>query len=417
MNKKAITRPKKSLNILTNIFLPDEIGGGRLIGDLAQFLAAKEWGVHVYCPFSFYPEWKHKDKRYRKWFLSEKMDNFFVHWCRMYVPSKPSGIKRIFFELSLAFSIAIRHLFSKKVNISIATSPLLSICAVQVLFCKLRKIPMVFLIQDFSVAAAKETGLIQNSLLLNFASWMEIKILSSADSRVTISEEMLKRLNKMIPNKKNILMPNWIHKSLEDKINRLNINNPLRFHKTPFKFLYSGNIGEKQGLEQFISQITKVDGDWLFEIRGDGSARQRVNELLSLLKDDRIKLEPLLNESEFAANLIRSTAVFVTQKKGTGSTFHPSKLLPALATGTPVIAVCESNTSLAREVIAGKFGMVIDPDNVEQLNSIISTWENDNKMLDSFSKNAINYSSFFKREKILDQFENYLNEILKDKNV
>lgn len=412
-----MTKPKKNLNIMTNIFLPDEIGGGRLIGDLAQFLSDKKWDVNVYCPFSFYPEWKHKDNRHKKWFLSDKMSNFLVHWCRMYVPSSPSGLSRIFFELSLSFSMALRILFSKKVSVSIATSPLLSICAVQAFFCKLRRIPMIFFIQDFSIAAAKETGLIKNNLLLNFASWLEIRIMSLADIRITISREMLIKLNKMIPDRKNILIPNWIHKSLEENINLIDKKNFQRFHKVPFKFVYSGNIGEKQGLEHFISQITKVDGDWLFEIRGGGSARQRVGELLSSLKDDRIKLEPLLNESDFAVNLCESTAVFITQKKGTGPTFHPSKLLPALATGTPVIAICESNTSLAREVIAGNFGMVIDPDNVEQLKSIISTWENDNKMLNSFSKNAINYSSFFNREKILGQFENYLNEILKDKNV
>lgn len=409
-----MTKPKKNLNIMTNIFLPDEIGGGRLIGDLAQFLSDKKWDVNVYCPFSFYPEWRHKDNRHKKWFLSDKMDNFLVHWCRLYVPSSPSGLRRIFFELSLSFSMALRILFSKKVSVSIATSPLLSICAVQAFFCKLRRIPMIFFIQDFSIAAAKETGLIKNNLLLNFASWLEIRIMSLADIRITISQEMLIKLNKMIPDRKNISIPNWIHKSFEDILASAESRISERFLSKPLKLLYSGNIGEKQGLYQYIPYLSKLKGNWIFEIQGDGASKSRIEKLLYSLKDERINLGKLLDEPNFVFKLMDTSVFVITQKTGTGPTFHPSKLLPALATGTPVLAICESNTSLAREVNSGKFGQVVEPKDIQNLNEIFYQWTHNPRLLKEFSQNAKKHSELYKRDVILSEFECQLNLIIKN---
>ena len=39
--------------------------------------------------------------------------------------------------------------------------------------------------------------------------------------------------------------------------------------------------------------------------------------------------------------------------------FLPSELLPALATGTPVLAVCDESSPLGREVQRGAFGAIV----------------------------------------------------------
>src|SRR5690606_22871706 len=119
------------------------------------------------------------------------------------------------------------------------------------LYAKLRGAKLITHIQDLQVDAAKELGMIRNRLLLKLMFKIEKFLLNSSDAVSSISLGMKKKiLAKGIPESKYIMFPNWVD---EQAIKPLPPEQSLRTEwGIPLDdkvVLYSGNLGEKQGLE------------------------------------------------------------------------------------------------------------------------------------------------------------------------
>ena len=93
------------------------------------------------------------------------------------------------------------------------------------------------------------------------------------------------------------------------------------------------------------------------------------------------------------------------------SNFLPSKLLPALATGTPVLAICEADTPLGREGSEGGYGAVIHPRKVDQIKATLQVWKNSPESMVALSQKARERSEFFGRERILTTYESELSAL------
>ena len=70
-----------------------------------------------------------------------------------------------------------------------------------------------------------------------------------------------------------------------------------------------------------------------------------------------VKIGGTLEEPDYIAALQSTSACLITQRPGVGTNFLPSKLLPALATGAPVLAVCERHSPLGTKVTAADFAV------------------------------------------------------------
>ena len=83
---------------------PELTGIGKYSGEMARWLARSGCDVRVVTGFPYYPEWVVKDGFRSNWFRRECLDGVDVIRCPLWVPSKPSGIKRIVHLASFAFS-------------------------------------------------------------------------------------------------------------------------------------------------------------------------------------------------------------------------------------------------------------------------------------------------------------------------
>ena len=98
----------------------------------------------------------------------------------------------------------------------------------------------------------------------------------------------------------------------------------------------------------------------------------------------------------------------VAEAPGVGANFLPSKLLPALATGTPVLAVCEETSPLACEVKAGRFGEVVLPNDPKHLREFLKEWLRKPELLKQFSENARQRARLYRRESMLSRYKDEL---------
>jgi colanic acid biosynthesis glycosyl transferase WcaI len=218
---------------------------------------------------------------------------------------------------------------------------------------------------------------------------------------------MLRKLQETVgPDRRTCVVPNWIHGSLQSEIDR---QSGLPRKRFPSRLFYSGNVGVKQGLPAFLDQFRAArvaDSGWAIAVSGGGAELERLQAAVAITPG--VSLGPVLEEKAYVSKLLECSACLVTQKPGLGANFLPSKLLPALATGTPVLAVCQRNSPLGEEVLAGGFGEVVGPGDAPGLAATLTRWQRDPALLKTFGEKAKERARLYHRDRILPMYESEL---------
>jgi colanic acid biosynthesis glycosyl transferase WcaI len=396
------------------LYSPDELAGASLFTDLAYYLRDAGHDVRVTTTFSYYPSWRLKDEDRGIRLREEVVGGIPVRRVSMYVPAKPTGLGRMRSDLSFFAGLLRAGKFPGwRPDVIVTALPMLSQCLVQRFQHIFQRIPRLIIVQDFAVDAALELGILRLPGVAWILRGVQRWALRSASTITTISPLMLTKLQKEIgTGRRTLMVPNWIHKSLQDEINFQNLSPPPRLASTLF---YSGNLGVKQGLPDFLRQFSDssgVDSGWNIEICGGGAEKDRLKAMLD--SQQRIALGPVLDEPAYVSKLLSSTACLITQRPGIGANFLPSKLLPALATATPVLAVCDRSSPLANEVIEGHFGLVVAPGSPEALKEGLERLKSP-ELREEFSLNAKARAAIYHREQVLRTFDLELQNLKKIK--
>jgi colanic acid biosynthesis glycosyl transferase WcaI len=208
-------------------------------------------------------------------------------------------------------------------------------------------------VQDFEVDAAFDLGLLPAQGPVHaLALWLE-ESFTAAFSRVSsISTKMVERtLLKGVPASRAVLFPNWVdvdaihpqppgpnafrgQLGLEDKI----------------VLLYSGNMGNKQGLELLapLANFFAADPRVHFLFCGDGAFRPQLEALVGHLPN--VTLLPLQPFDRLNDLLNAADIHLLPQRAGAADLVMPSKLTGMLSSGRPVVATADPGTQVAHVV-------------------------------------------------------------------
>jgi colanic acid biosynthesis glycosyl transferase WcaI len=401
------------IHLISNLFSPDELAGAALFTDLADYLRERGHEIRVTSTFSYYPHWTLKPRDVDVMLRDETIDGIPVRRVSMYIPKRVNGINRLMSDATFLYSLLRRGRHPNWVpDVVITALPMLSQCIAQRYMYNQNEVSKMIIIQDFVVDAALELGILKAPVIGSVLRYIERSMLKSADCLSTISPQMLSKLNHYVGGSKRcVFIPNWIHGSLLKKITLRSLALKKRAEK---KLFYSGNLGVKQGLPDFVKTYQESDAKllgWNLAINGGGAERNRLVDEISNI--DSCILGGVLDEDSYLTALFSCTACLVTQRAGVGANFLPSKLLPALATGTPVLAVCEQDSPLAVEVNTGQFGVVIPPNNPRKLTGVLERWSNFPGDLLRLGQNSLSHGRLYYRDKILLQYESVLQSLVR----
>lgn len=400
-------------------YSPELTGIGKYTGEMGSWLAKHGHDVHVVTAVPYYPEWEvHNDYKGKYWH-TENIDKAKVHRIPLYVPKSVSSAKRIIHEFSFVLGIIpvwVKLLFSKKFDVVFCIAPPFHLGILPLLYSKLKGVPMVTHIQDLQVDAAKELGMIKNKTFLNLMFWVERFILKNSTKVSTISLGMQLKINaKGISTDKQMLFPNWVD---ENNIKPLPKEQSLRadfgLKDTDKVILYSGNLGEKQGLEGIIDVALKYKGrnDVYFLIVGSGGGKEKLEQSAKDAGLTQVRFFPLQPYNKLSALLATADVHLVLQKKSAADLVMPSKLTGILAAGGCAIVTAEPGTSLYTVVNQHKMGVLIEPESVQSLYDGIEYVLNSD--IDVYKANARKYAeSFLSKEGILLDFEKKLEVVKK----
>ena len=364
-------------------YAPELTGIGKYSGEMAEWLAAAGHEVHIVTAPPYYPEWRVADG-YAAWRYGKEVNlpqhrfdkkggNLVVYRCPIWVPAQPSGLKRLLHLASFALSslpVMLGQVFWRPHLILVIEPPLF--CAPAAWMCARLSGAKAWLhVQDFEVDAAFELGILRALWLRGLVSKLESWLMRRFDRVSTISPNMVRRLiQKNVAQDKTVFFSNWVD---IDAIFPLRAPSAMRqqlgIASARTVALYSGNMGEKQGLEIVLESAARLvrEDNIQFILCGDGAVRQRLQQQYAGLPNVLwLPLQPLarLNDLLNMANIH-----LLPQRSGAEDLVMPSKLTGMLASGRPVVATANKGTQIADALL--DCGVVVEPDNVSQFSEAI----------------------------------------------
>lgn len=365
-------------------FSPDLTGIGKYSGEMAAWLAESGHEVRVVTAPPFYPQWRVAEGFSGKWYRTEWFQPRFqinenvvgsltVYRCPLWVPANPSGLKRLLHLASFAlasFPKMLAQCLWRPDVVLVVEPPLF--CAPQAwLVARMSGAKAWLHIQDFEVDAAFDLGILRAAWLRRLVLRAESILLRRFDVVSTISLSMeLKLVEKNVNKARTRLFPNWVDDKEIYPLSRTSeYRAELGIDETTCVALYSGNMGEKQGLEVLIDAARSCSSDAkvLFVLCGNGAARERlISQAQGLTNIRWLPLQPTerLNELLNLADIH-----LLPQRAGMGDLMMPSKLLGMLASARPVLAMAEQGTQLANEV--STCGVVLQPGDVKSFTTAL----------------------------------------------
>jgi len=399
-------------------YSPELTGIGKYTGEMCAWLAARGHEVRVVAAPPYYPEWRvREDYRNSHYRVERGVGMPTVFRTPLYVPERPSGLKRVLHLASFmlgSLPVMLRQIFWKP-DVVFTVEPTFFCAPVALMVARLCGSTAWLHVQDFEVDAAFDLGLLPaEGPVHGLALWLERMFTRAFDRVSTISIKMVERLRaKGVAAGATVFFPNWVDIEAVHPLSGANtFRRDLKLDEKLI-VLYSGNMGNKQGLEllaplasAFAPGGSHEDARVHFLFCGDGAFRPRLEQLVrGLANVALVPLQPLakLNELLNAADIH-----LLPQRAGAADLVMPSKLTGMLSSGKPVLATADAGTQVAMVVDSGVHacGVVVPAENPQALCAALSSLGADESERLRFGQNARRYAvQYLGREQVLTQFE------------
>ncbi|EHY0320269.1 colanic acid biosynthesis fucosyltransferase WcaI [Salmonella enterica] len=338
-------------------YSPELTGIGKYTGEMVAWMAQEGHEVRVITAPPYYPQWK-VGERYSAWRYRREEGEATVWRCPLYVPKQPSTLKRLLhlgsFALSSFFPLMAQRRW--KPDRIIGVVPTLFCTPGMRLLATLSGARTVLHIQDYEVDAMLGLGMAgkgKRGSVARLATAFERSALRNVDNVSTISRSMMnKAREKGVAAEKILFFPNWSEVARFQDVNDADVTalrQQLGLPEGKKIVLYSGNIGEKQGLEKVIDAAERLrDRPLIFAIVGQGGGKARLENMARERGLANIKFLPLQPYDALPALLKMGDCHLVVQKRGAADAVLPSKLTNILAVGGNAVITAETHTELGQ---------------------------------------------------------------------
>lgn len=254
-------------------------------------------------------------------------------------------------------------------------------------------IPIIIHVQDIYPESLTSKIPFLGNIINIFLLPIDKYVLRKSTKIIAISKKMKKYLShsRKVQSSKISVVENWQDENLFLKYNSTQANNVT--NKSPFTFMYLGNIGPVAGITLLIDSFAKakLENSRLI-IAGSGSMKEN---LIKYAKDyDKCCIE-FWSVADGKVPEIQSKAniLILPIKKGSASNSIPSKLPAYMFSKKPVIASVDYDSDTAEAVRNSGCGWVITPESVNELSNlmqkVVSEEQNELKVK---GNNGFNYA-------------------------
>ncbi|MBT82155.1 MAG: colanic acid biosynthesis glycosyltransferase WcaI [Alteromonadaceae bacterium] len=402
-------------------YFPEKTGIGKYNHDFAEYLFSKGHDIAVLTANPYYPDWKVFDDYSANKYSVEYISGIKVQRCPLYVPRKLSTLKRLLHLLSFSLSSSVKlfSLLRKKPDFIFIVQPTLFTVPFSLLYSKIFSVKTIMHVQDFEVDAL--FGLRKSkSFTRKFVEALEMALISKINFFSTISYSMIDKLvAKGIDRERIQYLPNWADISnISPEADFQAFKKNLSYSSSDTILLYSGNIGEKQGLENLVYAADKLkySSNLKFMVVGNGANLENLKNLADSLNLTNIRFYPLFDWEDVPKLLAMADIHVVLQRAGAADAVLPSKLTNILAAGGQAIVTCEKDTELG--IIENSnpgIYKVIPPESVKDLVQAISYFKDKDKTVNNTARAYAIQN--LDRDVIINRFLSFLESKLKERKL
>ena len=400
-------------------YAPELTGIGKYTGEMSSWLAARGHEVRVVTAPPYYPAWSIREDYRGRLYRTEKIPGEpIVYRTPLYVPAKPTGLKRMahLFSFMLgSLPVMLRQIFWKP-EILFTVEPTFFGAPLALLVAQATDAASWLHVQDFEVDAAFDLGLLPGKGPVHALALGLEEFFTRSFTRVSsISHKMVERaLGKGVPSDRTILFPNWVD---VDAIRPqpLGASNSFRGElglEEKIVILYSGNMGAKQGLELLapLAEAFENDDRVHFLFCGDGAFRPQLETLVA--HRPNVTLLPLQPFARLNDLLNAADIHLLPQRAGAADLVMPSKLTGMLSSGRPVVATADAGTQVAH-VVEG-CGLVVPAEDALALNAAVRRLIDDESLRRELGEAARVYAvEHLGKEQVLEEFERNLKALVR----
>jgi colanic acid biosynthesis glycosyl transferase WcaI len=250
-------------------------------------------------------------------------------------------------------------------EVVLAMSPPITLGVAGVAVGRMRRIPVVFNVQDIFPDVAVDLGMLTDPRLIAVARALERSIYAASDAVTVLSDDL--RANvvaKLRPDTadKVRVIPNFVDTARivpADPHNDYRVEHGLVGRRV---VLYAGNVGHSQSLDLVIdaARAFRADPSVVFVINGQGSARAALEQTAAGL--DNVVFVDYQPAERLGEVLAAGDIHVVPLRRGLASASVPSKIYSILAAGRPFVASVDEGTEIDRIAQASGAGLAVPPD-------------------------------------------------------
>jgi glycosyltransferase involved in cell wall biosynthesis len=395
---------------------PPETGAPQIrVYEVSKELIQRGHQVEVLTAFPHHPKGVIPDEYKGMFYLYENWDGIPVHRSWIYPSPKGSFWKRLASYFSFTFSAFYSIAKSKPTDVIICNSPPLFLGITGYVGAKLKRAKFVFNVADIWPESAVELGILKNKSFIRLAERLERFLYKKSWKIATATDGIRDYMIRKGKDPEDVfLLPNGVNTNTfspmppdTELIDKLNLQGKK-------VFMYGGTLGYAQGLDSVLEAAALLkestpDAHFLFV--GDGQEREKLSSMKEELQLDNVtfygavpvsEMPRMFSVADYSIVSLRNIDLF----KGA----RPSKIFPAISTGTPVLYCGEGESaSILEDYNCGKIAPPENPEGIAAaVRELMKISEAEYKLMSQNGRElAINQYSW---QSIVDDLITQLNE-------
>jgi colanic acid biosynthesis glycosyl transferase WcaI len=378
--------------IVSQYYWPEDFAAGVYIHELAETLAKRDHQVTVLTAFPHYPEGKIHVGYRHKLFQVQHKDGVRILRSFIYaVPRDRSLCLRSLPHLSFAFSALMAAAFTGGQDIAYIHMPVLPLGYVSLFISRLKRIPCVLGVKDMSAEALVQAGKLERGGRFRLIEKCERYLYKAADHVQVPGTHYKRRLIKWnIPESKITIIPDWADPSVIRSMPKKNEFRKSHGLHDKFVVLYSGNMGYSSDLETVIeaARELKYCPRIHFVLIGDGVKRAGLEQQAVGWGLANITFLQFQTRDVFPQVLAAADVCLLTLNRQFTNVAAQGKMYNIMSAGRPLLAVMDQSACGADLITTEQIGAVTPPGDSVALARIISEWQTQPELLETFGYRA-----------------------------
>ena len=399
------------IGIVTMNFYPEKAATASLLTELSLGLKERGCDVRVYAGYPMYWFDKFKvTKRevYRSITIERSFNTQFNCQGKLRMICNTGS-----FFISAFFNLLLHC--NDRILIIVTNPPFLPY--IGFLMKKLRRINYIVLVHDVFPDSAIKVGYMNDGILARILDKLYTYTYENSINIIVLSEDMAELIKDKIGTRhhhKITIISNWEDETFIKPLNKS--ENPfVREHNLMDKFviLYSGNMSSSQDFDLILQAACKIsDPEIRFIFIGDGIEKIKIKKKVEDMDLQNVDFLPYQPREILPYSMTSGDVLVVTQKKGTKGTLVSCKLYTAMATGRPILAMCEAGTEIAKVVNEFHCGVVVHNEDISELIEKILELKNSKHLRELMGENGrIALEKHFSKNVSINKYYDVLEKI------